>query len=328
MFYVWGGDGLSGVEWLMVDPFFVSTVGFLGLFNYLFDQQFRMALYLYPCLSLLYVFQFHLFLPLVNFVSVATLFKLRERFPSLSAGTSLYQYHLMLPLANVALLYPLLFGGVRSLWGRVSTRNTVAVHCGEMGGGRCRWTRRSVLPLLFSALVVFSLVSAPVLARPRSGSSGESNVASGLLVTKTEDFVSIWPGAFGRVEYLVEGSKFVGVVTAQGLKPETRYVLTINGQGGTSTDDLIYSAAEGDVEYPSLFDGWWKGRDEVLGTGDDEGYYDFANVTTTGGGTLKYNFSVALPSGSYLWVKFLVKDTTVGWQTVLMEDAALCFTVK
>ena len=53
----------------------------------------------------------------------------------------------------------------------------------------------------------------------------------------------------------------------------------------------------------------------------------FTTITFLKGGTLKYEFSVSLPTGTYEWVRFLVKDTTLGWETILMEDAALHFTI-
>ena len=181
--------------------------------------------------------------------------------------------------------------------------------------------RRQLLPRLILALLILSFLSTSVLAKPKSGPAGESNLAHVLLVTKTgiPEWESIWPGAFGKVKYQIEGDSFVGVITVHGLEPETEYVLTINGQGDTETDHLIAEAAEADSDYPSLeWDGWWNG----------EGYYDFASVTTNKGGTLKYEFSVSLPTGVYEWVRFLVKDTTtLEWDTILMEDAALHFTI-
>lgn len=256
----------------------------MGLFNYLFDQYFKATVCLNPYLSFLYVFQYHLILPLINFAFLSVLFY----------------------VGNIE----------KNL--RTHTHKTLR-----------SWSKLTMRPLasLVLVLLVSLSFSTPVWAKPRSGQAGDSDVAHALLVTKTAEWESIWPGAFGKVKYQVEGDMFVGLITIHGLKPETEYVLTVNGPGGTDTDVLIASAALADSGYPSLYDGWWVGEDGELGTEDDEGYYDFASVTSNEGGNLEYKFSVALPAGTYLWVKFLVKDTTLGWETILMEDAALSFTI-
>jgi len=187
-----------------------------------------------------------------------------------------------------------------------------------------------MLPVLF--MLALALMPAFTVAKPPSEQRGESNVAHVLLVTKTEDWVSIWPGAFGYVKYSVEGDKFEGIINAHKLKPNTEYVLCINGPGGTATDSLIAQVALTDNEYPSgdgtvSWDGWWPGADGILDTEDDEGYFDFAVVTTNNGGSFHYEFSASLLPGDYVWVKFLVKDTSAGWKVVLMEDVALSFAI-
>ncbi len=258
----------------------------MGMLNYSLDQFFRGSVYLNPSLSILYVFQYQLILPIINFALIFILFYVRSFRKTLRTKTNITSIQ----------------------WWRMA--------------------KKGVLTGLVLVLVILLSLSAPALAKPKSGPAGDSGVAHVLLVDKTEDWESIWPGAFGKIKYQVEGEMFVGLITVHGLKPETEYVLTINGQGGSPTDDLIASTAEVDDGYPSIYDGWWEGEDGELGTEDDEGYYDFASVTSNKGGNLEYKFSVALPTGSYSWVKFLVKDTTIEWETILMENAALAFTIS
>ena len=264
---------MHGEKWLVSDPGFLVTIGFMGLFNWWFDQYFRAAVSVNPTLSLLYMFQ----------------------------------YHLILPMINVVFLSGILFVGKKLRASNYISR----YRCGDR-------MRKLLLSSLVLGILIFGVFSLPVWAKPKSGTSGDSDVAHVLLVTKTDTWESIWPGAFGKVKYQIEGNRFVGLITVHGLKPETEYVLAVNGPGGSATDDLIASAAQADNDYPSLWDGWW----------DDEGYYDFASVTSNKGGNLEYKFSATLPTGTYLWVKFLVKDTTIGWETILMEDAALTFTIS
>jgi len=65
---------LNGKKWLVFDPAFLITIGLLALFNYLFDQAFKGAVYHNPNLSFLYVFQYQLILPLINVALLSILF--------------------------------------------------------------------------------------------------------------------------------------------------------------------------------------------------------------------------------------------------------------
>lgn len=65
-------------KWLVSDPIYLLTMGLMGLLNYSFDQQFKAAVYLSPSLSVLYVFQYHLILPLINLALLSIVFYVRS----------------------------------------------------------------------------------------------------------------------------------------------------------------------------------------------------------------------------------------------------------
>ncbi|MBN2094276.1 MAG: hypothetical protein JW740_02850 [Candidatus Zambryskibacteria bacterium] len=150
---------------------------------------------------------------------------------------------------------------------------------------------------------------------------------------------------FGLMTYSVEDDTFHGTVTGQGLEPNARYQITLNGPGScTATDDML--AGFGANLFQS---GYWNNWAPSLSpncVGDPgEGLYnmnligDEYTVESDGSGNINYAFNLALPSGNYSGVKVLVKKTLQPFQapwtdpdtvhtTNLFEVASISFTVN
>ena len=149
---------------------------------------------------------------------------------------------------------------------------------------------------------------------------------------------------WGDIDYSHNDNTFNGLVTGQGLTPNSPYQITLNGPGNcTFTDDGLAGIG------PTLFDsGYWNNNvnlDAVcLGT-PGEGVYnmdlitDWYTVWTDASGNFSHNFNIALPAGDYVGVKVLVKkmlnpfvppwaDFGPGYPTFnLYETASIDFTV-
>ena len=97
------------------------------------------------------------------------------------------------------------------------------------------------------------------------------------------------PGAGGGIQYhhLFHGGLVLDV-TLNGLTPNHRYALTLNGNPARAGNDHL--------------------REHVPGNGKEK-YYDFHLVTTDVNGRYQGTFGVMLPTGPYD-VRFYVKDTT------------------
>ena len=106
------------------------------------------------------------------------------------------------------------------------------------------------------------------------------------------------PGANGRIEFhpAFRGG-FLVRVRIQGLAPDHRYILTLNGNPKLDGNDRLADAV------PNL---------------PAERYLDFCTVTTDAHGAYQSTFAIALLSGPYD-VRFYVKDTA-DFKIVLYHD--------
>jgi hypothetical protein len=106
------------------------------------------------------------------------------------------------------------------------------------------------------------------------------------------------PGAAGEIRY--HGSfhgGFVIGVTLEGLTPNHKYILTLNGSPGRAGNDKLM---------------------ETVDHNQKEKYYDFSTVTTDANGRYHATFGIRLPASRYD-VHFYVKDTT-DFKIVLYHD--------
>jgi hypothetical protein len=106
------------------------------------------------------------------------------------------------------------------------------------------------------------------------------------------------PGASGKIEFhdKFRGGFFVHV-TLEGLAPDHRYILTLNGNPKLAGNDRLVDAVPG------------------LAT---ERYFDFLTATTDEHGSYQATFAIALLAGPYD-VRFYVKDTD-DFKIVLYHD--------
>jgi hypothetical protein len=86
---------------------------------------------------------------------------------------------------------------------------------------------------------------------------------------------------------------------AVGLKPETKYVLCLNGYPNHSSNEILKRLCE--VYKPT-----------------GEGFCNFEKVTSDRSGSLDVEIRHELPRGEYQ-VKFLIKEYP-SWLTVIAED--------
>lgn len=133
------------------------------------------------------------------------------------------------------------------------------------------------------------------------------------LENKTENWEVISDDlTWGDIDYSHNDSSFNGLVTGQGLIPNSPYQISLNGPGGcTFTDDGFAGLGS------TLFDsGYWNNNVDLeavcLGT-PGEGIYNMDLITswytvwTDANGDFVHNFDIALPAGDYVGVKVLVK---------------------
>lgn len=100
-----------------------------------------------------------------------------------------------------------------------------------------------------------------------------------------------------NVEY-EGGTQFTGRITGRGLKPDSEYMLTLNGKGGQAGNEAL----------------------KQFGESDGEGVYDFMQIRTNSKGDISADFTAEdLPSGKYD-VTFLMKETGDNWKSVYIRD--------
>lgn len=99
---------------------------------------------------------------------------------------------------------------------------------------------------------------------------------------------------------------FKGKLKASGLKPNQKYVLTLNGWANHPSNKVLGKKCE--IWEPTK-----------------EGYCDFDKVTTNDKGELDVPINEPLPKGNYK-IKFLIKDTS-NW-AVVWDDTLVKFEVK
>jgi hypothetical protein len=105
-------------------------------------------------------------------------------------------------------------------------------------------------------------------------------------------------GATGEIQYhgSFPGGLVIGV-TLEGLTPDHKYILTLNGDAQRAGNDHLK---------------------EQMTRNNGERYYDFSTVTTDMTGSYHATFGILLPAGPYD-VCFFVKDTT-DFKIVLSHD--------
>jgi len=165
------------------------------------------------------------------------------------------------------------------------------------------------------------------------------------LENKTADWVIIAGDQIdGTIAYSTGKNTFYGNVTGQGLVPDSKYQITLNGPGPCTATDNQLASGPGNL----FSSGYWNGGPSLAATcgTPGEGIHnmdlisDWYTVITDSNGDFSHPFNIALPSGSYSGVKVLVKkmldtyvspwvDQTGNWQaTNLFETAPISFVVN
>lgn len=173
----------------------------------------------------------------------------------------------------------------------------------------------------------------------------ETSMPTQLLENKDTGWNVIEDDTYGNIVYSDGAKTFYGTVVGQGLVPNGKYQITLNGPGICTTTD---NNLAGNGASTNLFEqGYWDGVGPNLSNTCQwagQGVYNMAliddwyTVIADGSGNINYSFNLALPSGTYTGVKVLVKkmldthespwvDTTTEYTTNLYETAAINFTV-
>jgi hypothetical protein len=110
--------------------------------------------------------------------------------------------------------------------------------------------------------------------------------------------ITVFSGCIEKeLVYSESGDIFKGQLIKKGLKPNTDYMLCINGKPGLPGNDCL----------------------KKYGIWGNEGYYDFKRVTTDEKGVLNVTFAAELQEGEY-YVKFAIKDITAGWKWIEIDQ--------
>jgi len=154
---------------------------------------------------------------------------------------------------------------------------------------------------------------------------------------------------WGDIDYSHNDTTFHGIVTGQGLEPNSKYQITLNGPVEASGTCGFTNLSLGNFGANTFQSGFWNSAAPNLSStctaGDEEGLYnmdligDHYTIITDGTGAFTHNFNIALPAGDYSGVKVLVKkmldthvspwtDTGPGYPAFnLYETASISFTV-
>ncbi len=169
---------------------------------------------------------------------------------------------------------------------------------------------------------------------------------------------------WGYMKYVVKYKSFNGMVKATGLKPNTLYQVTLNGQAMNGARDqanettswLLSRWVQTRPGWNVSYGGWWHpgwagDGSFCIGAGaggcvhwddpatsegfhdGDEGYYNFAlAILSDSTGAFSFSFNSGLTVGSYVQVKFLMKEVSNGgfggpFTPVLMEYTQLNFQI-
>jgi len=157
------------------------------------------------------------------------------------------------------------------------------------------------------------------------------------LENKDADWVPILSdGIEGEVCYKV-GSPLDIVVNAYGLNVSSEYQVTLNGPGDCTPGDLGIGDTPPSMNYKrgffNILNQLETTCDNVSDGSAGEGVWNFGpndpmgSVTSNADGSLSYQASLSLDDATYSNVKFLIKEATDPWQTILMETEQLNFTI-
>jgi len=133
------------------------------------------------------------------------------------------------------------------------------------------------------------------------------------LENKTDQWVIIpGDGTEGDIDYYHNDTSFNGIVTGQGLDPNSKYQVALNGPGACTATDTQLAGAPGNL----FSTGFWEGGPNLVATctgSPGEGIHnmdlisDWYTVITDGNGDFSHPFDIALPQGDYVGVKVVVK---------------------
>jgi hypothetical protein len=153
---------------------------------------------------------------------------------------------------------------------------------------------------------------------------------------------------YGLVGYYNNSEELKGVVEVWGLDTTKNYQLSLNGYGGTYTDEVFSTICDYPAQNVNVTESpWncsgcpnaWVCNNWTDPYGVTQGFMNFEMCELTDAcGHFCYEFNIALPSGTYENVKFLVKeaeppwtpDSTnpYGWTTILMDCEPMNFTIS
>jgi len=129
------------------------------------------------------------------------------------------------------------------------------------------------------------------------------------------------------------------VVNAYGLEGGKEYQVTLNGTGVCTDTDEGIGGSPPEVNFKRGYWNYWSSPPKLGTTCDSSegskgmGVWNFGpnhpygSVTSNTDDSLSYMTSLDLPEGTYTGVKFLIKETTAGFPSVLMETEPLNFII-
>ncbi len=180
---------------------------------------------------------------------------------------------------------------------------------------------KKLIAIALAVVMVLTLSTSAVLAKPPSGTKGNSNNATVLLVSKgPPTWQPTWPGPFGQLKYnLSNPGGFQARLIVHGLQPNEWHMVTLQGEWPegsdlSTTDTLLANSPD---LWPAAIGqtatlGW---ADIALFKTDDEGNANVVVPTASGltpGVSPGYplaglNTNPSLSPGTYTDVRVLVK---------------------
>ncbi len=165
------------------------------------------------------------------------------------------------------------------------------------------------------------------------------------LENKDASWVIMDDEIYGTIAYSSGAENFYGVVQGQGLVPNKKYQITLNGPGECTDTDHQLVAAGNNLFESGYWNNWAPNLSNTCTVDPGQGVYnmnlisDWYTFESDNEGNFVYPFNLALPSGTYTNVKVLVKkmldshispwvDSSAEHTTNLFETAAINFTVN
>jgi len=165
------------------------------------------------------------------------------------------------------------------------------------------------------------------------------------LENKNGNWEVIVDDTYGTIAYSNHANTFYGVVQGQGLEPNSKYQITLNGPGTCTTTDDNLATFGANLFESGYWNNWAPNLSNTCVGAPGEGLYnmnligDWYTFESDASGSFVYPFNFDLPSGDYTGVKVLVKkmldthvspwvDASTEHTTNLFETSPINFSVN